>query len=174
MVFDSSWMARNHNDRDRTPPRFNVSTSTPPPSHMPPIPTSWRSLKAKDGEKMYWTMSDSSDWLLHPSIPGAKVGHIHLHRNNAADEIQVWLLGVKKGDWVDISEEYKTCGTGDGQTIVRHPLFVDLVLKRRHDSNAPSFVKEKPRKMVAATTKSTPVEGIVLRKSSRKRKERVN
>ena len=98
-------------------------------------------------------MSDSSEWLLYPVIPGAKAGHIHLHRNKAADEVQVWLLGLK-GDWVNISEEYKTCGTEDGQTIVRHPLFFDLVLKHHHNSNAPSFMKEKVRKVVGVT-KST-------------------
>ena len=138
------------------------------PIRMPPISSSWRSLKAKDGEKMHWTMSDSSEWLLYPIIPGAKAGHIHLHRNKAADEVQVWLLGLKEGDWVDISEEYKTCGTEDGQTIVRHPLFVDLVLKRHHDSNAPSFVKEKVRKVVGATKSTQQMEeAVILRKSSR-------
>lgn len=118
-------------------------------------------------------MSDSSDWLLYPIIPGAKAGHIHLHRNKDADEVQVWLLGLKEDDWVDISEEYKTCGTEDGQTIVRHPLFEDLVLKRRHDSNAPSFVKEKVRKVMGV--KSTQIEEpVILRKSSRKGKEKAN
>ena len=145
-----------------------------PPIRMPPISSSWRSLKAKDSEKMHWTMSDSSEWLLYPVIPGAKAGHIHLHRNKAADEVQVWLLGLK-GDWVNISEEYKTCGTEDGQTIVRHPLFVDLVLKRRHDSNAPSFVKEKVRKVVGATKSTQRMEEVViLRKLSRKGKEKAN
>ena len=144
------------------------------PIRMPPISSSWRSLKAKDGEKMHWTMSDSSEWLLYPVIPGAKTGHIHLHRNKAANEVQVWLLG-REGDWVDISEEYKTCSTEDGQTIVRHPLFVDLVLKRRHDSNAPSFVKEKVRKVVGAMKSTQRMEEVViLRKSSRKGKEKAN
>ena len=151
--------------------RFNIALMQSSDIDMPPFSSSWRSIKAKDGEKMYWTMSDLLDWLLCPVIPGAKAGHIHLHRNRDVNDVQVWLLGLKDGDWVDISEEYKTCGTDDGQAIVRHPLYADLVLKRRHDSNAPSFVKEKARK-IGALMKSTQIQEQATRKSSRKGKDR--
>ena len=91
-----------------------------------------------------------------------------MHRNMDADDVQIWMLGLEdnKTQWVDISEEYKTCGTDDGQATVRHPVFPDLILKHRPENNAPSFVKEKGR----VGGKEAPIEP--TRKSDRKGKER--
>jgi len=117
---------------------------------------------------MHWTMSDTSFWIHIPVIAEAEAGHIHIHRNKDVDDVQVWMLGLKDGktQWVDITEEYKTCGTEDGQATVRHPVFLDLILKRRPESNAPSFVKEKVR----VGSKEAPI--VPTRKSNRKGKER--
>lgn len=140
---------------------------------MPPVFKQSRALKAKAGKKMHWTLSDATYWIRCPVIPEAEAGHIHIHRNKDADAVQVWMLGADGGEkgkhWVDISEEYKTCGTEAGQATVRHPVFLDLVLKRRPETNAPSFVKEKTK--VGAKQDNDAGTG-PIRKPSRKGKER--
>ena len=120
---------------------------------------------------MHWTLSDTSYWIPFPVISDAETGHIHIHRNKDADAVQVWMLvvggGEKKENWLDITEEYKTCGTEDGQATVRHPVFLDLVLRRRPETNAPSFVKEK-----VGAKKDKDADPGPIRKSSWKGKER--
>jgi hypothetical protein len=145
---------------------------------MPPVQKQSRSLKAKSGKHMHWTLSDTSAWIPFPVISHAEAGHIHIHRNKDADAVQVWMLGVddggeKKENWLDITEEYETCGTEDGQATIRHPVFLDLVLRRRPETNAPSFVKEKVKeKEKVGAKKDKDADPGPIRKSSRKGKAR--
>ena len=87
--------------------------------------------------KMYWTTSDSTQDLIHPVIPGAAVGHIHLHRNSRADHVQVWLL-ESESTWVDYSSRYG----GTKEPFIGHPIYSALVLTTRGSKKAPSFVSE--------------------------------
>ena len=80
-------------------------------------------------------MSDSPRDLPHPTISGAALGHIHLHRNSFEDYVQVWVL-ESESTWVDYSLRYGSLT----EPFIKHPIYTALVLTTRGRKRAPSWV----------------------------------